>query len=1039
MNGIISKMYNEEDILDLSLYQAELVILNLDDDFSGCRELVVDRVQVNWQNVSYTNSTSCLEDVDDTYHCCPNAQEDILDICCLPGSYSKQKNTLSLDPSVSSDTSCVTKKTSNYASVYNAIDNCNVQFHNTADLEIKTNLKQFIIDCRNTYVGEIALGIPCNSDADCPNSCDPITKKCLHNDTLILQCFAEKIDLVLMRLLKNKWGSNDTSNNRDDFVKTFEQYLIRPLCTGPTGIKYQNHYEFTSPNLCTDCVEPACYDTSCTIPLACSYLVSTCQRFWTFFPENPGMCLSDKKCNWMDCSGSDCKEACLNATLSDHVCVNCAGGTCVEVPNFDQQMCTEGLCSLSQYSATDCLSQYECSLPCPNCTEEQCFALGTCSDTDQILSYLSAFPNATGVCFTPLLNDWSSPYCANTADVVFPYACADSLYQNETACLEVGGTWREPAYTRENCLSFQINNSSYGVYLSDLETFTRIPEDVGLTCGLEVLPYVTWTGATTNRGQIQQLVWIKREYNSSNSITNTIDYHFLDTSIDSAIGEIFSYAYVTEGLCRYIQSSTLISEIACLKDSKDCKESTFNAPVQSGVGLVCSGLPTLIQNDYYDVFIGAASLPAAASCDSVGLYSISSSQFQNLKGLRLSSEIFKPAVPNPISVVLNSNGALVGQLVSNGMLFKMGFNDRYYFPSPVEICFYLDKTRFIESDTYKIYGIGSLMDNKIYFNTTAQLVSENKICSNVSYTGTYFAIKVQNSWETALPYDISTVYQAYASAIIFIIVFFVAIFQMAMLIIYEKKKFLFKMLSMCLLLIFLLTRFAYMILFGLNQDDANTSLVLYEFPTFLFFLEYFSVLYIWLLVLVEVRLLGKKTKVPFIIFTVSNIFVSLLFVIFIVIFYSLPEYYTPQPCDSNSLRYTSRERGVTNLVYQIVISALLIIIASVFVVVGAQFLGRLKAKIKGSSGPAILKLYYTTIILVMCFALCFLLRSILTLIALLTTYLPSIVGMSILEALPSLALALYLFPHGYLHIKHSSSDRTTRSSRTFSNAVNPQS
>eukprot|EP01124_Arcella_intermedia_P008991 TRINITY_DN15786_c0_g1_i1.p1 TRINITY_DN15786_c0_g1~~TRINITY_DN15786_c0_g1_i1.p1 ORF type:complete len:1501 (-),score=283.36 TRINITY_DN15786_c0_g1_i1:33-4535(-) len=1002
MNQIVNQMNGVEDIIGLSLLHAKLAILNLEEVVSDCQQLILNATSYKTKEIPFSHVTECLEDVPDDHQCCP--LQDSLDSCCLPYTYYLEEKIYQIDSSSSS--SCVEKKTQDFIYLLNTMNQCGADFEDTNFLDLDT-LKSFLVNCRNGIVGPTATGVPCLQDSDCLTSCNPITNLCDHNDTLVLQCFANNIDQLLMRILRNIWGSNDTSTDRNGFVKTFEKYLIQPLCSGPTGIKYQDHYEFTSPELCNDCVEPLCFDTSCDIPLGCTYEFSKCQRYWTFVPGNPFKCTLEDSCNWMDCStipyNVSCSQVCLNASLSEYVCLDCSSGNCVELIGYDEEMCSEGLCSLPQYPARECLLHNDCSIPCPNCTRQQCEQLGACSDFDQIRTLMAKYNGTEGLCITKLHNDFSTPYCDDD-EAFFAYGCGDSRYQNETSCIDAGGVWRTPAFTEKECLSFQIDNATEGVYSPTLASFIRVPLSEGIQCGLINQSYVTWTKATWKPAKIQKLLYTRRSYHNTNFIRNTIDYYFFEQSIDLAIGNLYSYVFVNHALCRYQQLNSMVSDIFCL-DNQNCDSTSITSVTQSGFGLACSDIGGFIKNDFAEVKIYPNSL--ALSCNGVSLFTIPSSAFQNAQPTRLSSEIFKPPIPNPLSVVRNRHTNIVGQIVSDGLSIQID-QQVLFFQAPAQLCFYLNKNQFLEAKEYSTYGIGFLKEDQIYVKTTDITETELKFCGNISSTGTYFGIKIYDNWEHVFGYEESTVMESYACTAIYLFVLIATIIQFLLLLILKDENFGVKAYNLVLLIIFLSTRVAYMSLFTYNFGSANTPLFLFEFPSLIFFIIYLSVLYIWLNVLTQIELLGLESNIPLILYVCANLVISLLFTVFVVIFYQQPEFNKIQPCERNAVLYASKERSYVNFIYDLIIAGILLIIAILFVILGLLFL----RKIMLFPHPSIsyLRLFYSTIILVTCFAICFLTRSIWTVVSLLYSHTPSLVGMTILETVPCLGLALYLYP-----------------------------
>lgn len=95
-----------------------------------------------------------------------------------------------------------------------------------------------------------------------------------------------------------------------------------------------------------------------------------------------------------------------------------------------------------------------------------------------------------------------------------------------------------------------------------------------------------------------------------------------------------------------------------------------------------------------------------AFCQPIQLYLVSANQYLLSNTLTLTSEIYKKRITNVYAVVYNQNGAVVGQLVTQGI--EIVLDETYPVSTPFTLCIDIDPTIPIDNITYSTYDFGIL-------------------------------------------------------------------------------------------------------------------------------------------------------------------------------------------------------------------------------------------------------------------------------------------------------------------------------------------
>jgi len=188
--------------------------------------------------------------------------------------------------------------------------------------------------------------------------------------------------------------------------------------------------------------------------------------------------------------------------------------------------------------------------------------------------------------------------------------------------------------------------------------------------------------------------------------------------------------------------------------------------------------------------------------------------------------------------------------------------------------------------------------------------------------------------------------------------------------------------------------------------DSIAILFVFEFPSFIFFVMFTTVLYLWAQVLYRVRTMKRKAgqiKIVWRLYLGVNIAMFAIFVVFVIIYYTITED-PPLPCQQGDIGAGSKNKFTTNLAYLIFIGIIVLILAIVYMLLGFFFIRQIG---KTSKKGLIMQM---TLMVTGTFVPMFIIKSALILWSATTNGVVPLIVFSLLEILPAAVLLYYILP-----------------------------
>jgi len=317
-------------------------------------------------------------------------------------------------------------------------------------------------------------------------------------------------------------------------------------------------------------------------------------------------------------------------------------------------------------------------------------------------------------------------------------------------------------------------------------------------------------------------------------------------------------------------------------------------------------------------------------------------------------------------------------------------------------------------------------------NNTEPGASKQEICGFVTDPGTYIGIKIRNSEEKFR----SLYAQSIVASIIYWLLLAGVCFQMLNVIVGKPPRWKLKLFFGLIMFTFLLIRAVYFIVYpiGVLEDQPVASYLVFEFPTFLFLVMNSTVIYLWTEILITVRTFssGGEFRTRILGSWVAwNFLVLLSFTAFIIAYYTIANHDVLSCALFFSLKPSSSEVAVS-YAYVIFVAILCFIMAAAFVVSGASVIFPVcshHVQMTSARKSFILR----TWIVMSIFALCFVTKSILLLIAANSDLIIPVIVFSLLEQIPTAVLLIYIQPPVALAVKSKfTMSRSSQKTRTRS-------
>jgi hypothetical protein len=270
-----------------------------------------------------------------------------------------------------------------------------------------------------------------------------------------------------------------------------------------------------------------------------------------------------------------------------------------------------------------------------------------------------------------------------------PQGCYVPTYTSQENCF---GVYHKMASSKEECLATTGCNT-----YNSIRVLSPLSTEECRACGHETFSYYRWTPGHWVSGTPVKLTWKKRQVIPLYDWDSTIDFELIQNIfLKSVQGSLFS-DLKSQTLCDFNARKEVLQVIACAcseDGSPDCFSSSSKA-IESGSGRPCIGLGSEIQNSVSSVTVSdsASKSPShfsspssCSSCRFSHSVTVSEESAQRCVSITLSlisylsmkqpeqlpfSPLTRIREYNSFEIVLNKDHAIVGRLMSDGVLLEM--------------------------------------------------------------------------------------------------------------------------------------------------------------------------------------------------------------------------------------------------------------------------------------------------------------------------------------------------------------------------------
>lgn len=440
--------------------------------------------------------------------------------------------------------------------------------------------------------------------------------------------------------------------------------------------------------------------------------------------------------------------------------------------------------------------------------------------------------------------------------------------------------------------------------------------------------------------------WIERAWVSANKWGGTIDTAKFAALHARAVARRYSSILQANILCRYGQSSQLLTQIACNcgANSRDGCFSSTQKQVTSVVYL-CSFIQNTVTVD--SVTLRATKLQFdSVDCDSLTLYQIPLEQFIGQQAVSINSIVLSQSkLRGQRNVIWNENNVAIGSLMGSGLQISMTANVL----RGLQICFVISdnsSSTDLEADSY---DIGIANDDFSSFTILGLDVdaSQSEICFdyNLVTNRAVFPVKLIKDWRTAAFIDGLLTEERvliFVGVALYIIALSIAVFFVTQQIrnFYRagKKILVLSTMGLSLITLALLLRilFLFLLPFGVFEAVQSSSIIFSELPALVYLICYAIVVYRWVVLYHFKFQAGANSKGFKRLRPVILAFIALLclaFIIILIAFLSIPV----QPIDQCVVQSTNLgARDIIAIVYKVFFAIVCIGLSIVFLIYGIR-------------------------------------------------------------------------------------------------------
>lgn len=506
-----------------------------------------------------------------------------------------------------------------------------------------------------------------------------------------------------------------------------------------------------------------------------------------------------------------------------------------------------------------------------------------------------------------------------------------------------------------------------------------------LCSGLEWKPLLLPSNTT-----VKQLVW--------NPTISTFEVPFdvpkFHGDLENAVRVIASLSYYKSVQCRN-RKTKVYKTISCVIEEKGHCFDELGLDAEKE--WVCPFLETNITQGTFHITFGEGVVPLSEHCQvvDVNLYPITA--YQTTVQSRLSSQSFTESPPGSYASIQEHGILVSGQVITNGVEILWNFTAQ----TNISICITL--AGIPEYDLFDIYRAGRIHGDRIVIHSDAHINSQGKICFLVDEPGAYIGLKTRN-----VNYA-SVLSQSIIAVIIYIAELFGVLYQIANIVFGEIKRKHFRLGTAFLIILFLLIRAIYFILYPIGGISPSIAYIFFEFPNLLFLMMNSVVIILWIEISKTMKVLTPSRAFIRKLFLLWNSWCLFLITSFVVLIIS---YYVTNnsegsecvigslPIDETSL--------VINKVYVVFVVSVCFVLTAAMIITGWKFLKNLLFQEVLSDGVA--ELMTRTWAVMTVFSITFTVKSSLMIASAFSEFVTPIIVFTSLEQCAVAVLLYYLKP-----------------------------
>lgn len=535
-----------------------------------------------------------------------------------------------------------------------------------------------------------------------------------------------------------------------------------------------------------------------------------------------------------------------------------------------------------------------------------------------------------------------------------------------------------------------------------------------------------WEDITSEYGKVQQLQW-----NQVRARKIMIDVDSFQRDVIEATEELYSLTNLNNVRCRNHITRVYFTVNCVENNGTDCYYVFVNAKEE----WICPGIDnvishgTLINRDqesavnYGDfvVTIREDVLPKDHQCQKIDIdvYPITLYQQQIIS--RLSSQSFTEQPLNIWSAV-KDRGHVIGQIITNAFDFIWEFEAQ----EDIEICVAIILLDEYSSPLFTTLALGKVDGANVAYHSLAKMNDNGDLCAKVRESGRYIGIKIREVDNT--PFLV----QCIISSIIYFLLSIFVVWQMAILYIGKVTRWQLKVFTSLIMIVFLVIRGVYFIIYSQGNIETSVSYFFFEFPNFLFLVLGSIIIRHWIEIsdmLKNLSFSKQLNRLLMIIWISWNTFIIVCFATFMAGYYAL----IGEVKNECSLAFAplSEESIIFNQSYVIFVVFVYCILFVAILISGYRVIAPYMHDVENLSSP-VFKFLVMSWMMIIVFSISLLVKSGLMIASAFGGIVIPILGYTVQEFIPFIALIYYLNPPIPEKLKQLSNKVSSSSKKTSS-------